>query len=239
MTPKRKFAVLCLVFLLALCHTAVSGREPGEPPHKRRIVVPLELTPQSRSRVRLNQEEVLVSLPTEDQLQRVNVRMYRTHYHGRILEIGEGRRRERDTELTCYELSSDHPYGWAVWSAYAFARWRVFTDEKGTVLAWVDGVDVRLADITEPRERCVAFHEHYQEIGRPPGRFVPVGELVPEAADWRAEKGAMFGDATHHEIDVTEVTRGPGAHIRVRVADPATGEGATLLYDGKEWSRED
>ncbi|MFO7957125.1 MAG: hypothetical protein R6X33_08475 [Candidatus Brocadiia bacterium] len=239
MTRKEQFTVFCLAVAVVTGTAGFAALEDGGTSGRRKLVVPLELTPQSRSRVRLNREEVLVSLPTEDQLQRVNVRMYRTHYHGRILEIGEGRRRERDTELTCYELSSEQPYGWTVWSEYGFARWRVFTDEKGTVLAWVDGVDVRLADITEPRDRCVALREHYEEIGRPPGRFVPVGELVPEAADWRAEKGAMFGDATHHEIDVTEVKRGRGAHIRVRVADPATGEGATLLYDGKEWSRED
>jgi hypothetical protein len=112
------------------------------------------------------------------------------------------------------------------------AWFRLFSTEGGDdYLAWVDASTVLFAEVSRPRDRCLAWAQHFSG-GPPPGTVrVPVGELVPAARTWGVN--ALYAD-----IIVRSIDKDDDANWVVKISRLDSDEVFTLVGKDGKWRRE-
>lgn len=199
--------------------------------------LPLGLAPIRRRTVTLNQDHLLMADPEGTGLKRVGVVLEELAYRGTMLRLREGKVKRWSGLLVCYELratDSDIPYTWAFWRLGIWASgFRLFsTENAGSYLAWVEHPVVFLAEVSRPRDRCLALAQDWSRQGYPPEvEGVTVGELASEAYRWPPrdyESG----------INVRSVAKDAEGNWVLRVSPLDSDQGLTLVGKDGKWRRQ-
>jgi hypothetical protein len=194
------------------------------------VRVPLELNPKERMIIPLNQDHLVVAGVKPGETQEIAVRLRETAYEGRVLKIRRGKATVWHGWLDCYELDSDTPYTWAVWSVPA-GHFRLFSNGSGeNYLAWVALRYVEVAEVSQARDRCVALSQP-GPLGAPDAVLVPVCSLIPEV-DF-AGRNALYLD-----INVVSAGKDEAGNWVVKVMAPKSDQVFTLVCEKGEWRRE-
>ena len=201
----------------------------------REVVVPLELTPTTRKAIPLNQDHIALA-DGEGRVRRpVPVVLEVTTYSGTVLHIVGGRAKWGVPPGRLYELRStetDVPYSWALWSPLVLGWFRLFSTQGGdNYLAWVDASTVVFAEVSKPRDRCLAWAQHFSGEPPPGATRTPVRQLVPEARTWGV-------NALYFDIIVRSIDKDDDGNWVVRISPPDSDEVFTLVGKDGKWRRE-
>ncbi len=220
------------VFLLA----AFSGVLPVSPPtgaevsRAPAVATALELLPIGRRQVVLNPDRLVMLRADRGDTQEVPVLLRETIYQAATLVVRGGEASKWSGRLVCYELDSEAPYTWAVWStAVPLAGFRLFTAGAGdNHLAWVWGCSVQIAEVSKPRDRCVALAQHLLRTEETDITLVPVRDLVPASGGWGV-------NAFYRDINILDVARDEAGNWTVEISGPDSPEVYTLVSEGGQW----
>jgi hypothetical protein len=206
-----------------------------EDPAAPRAIMPLQLEPVEAQAIALNQDRIRLPDPDGGRPREVKVALVGTRYCGRMLEVGQARAKQWPDTLLCYELRPTQlttAYTWAIWAPRVLAHFRLFgTDGADNYLAWVEGSAVAFADVSKPRDRCVALGEHYTKRGRGQVEVVPLHRLVPQVHDWGV-------NALYCDINIRSIHKDDQANWVVKISPPDSEEVITLIGKGETWRRE-
>jgi hypothetical protein len=168
--------------------------------------------------------------------QKIEVRLQETWYRYRVIREHAGVVSELPAnDIRCYELVSDSAYSWAnfVASASTDANYALFSLEDSTAyLCSVGGMGVRFADVTRPRDRIVAFQEHFNPrvpLGPPDA---PVYELVPGSWEWGEDPWRSPKDG----VRILAVERDADGALVLTVKDSTSPAAAVLVLRDGEWA---
>jgi len=204
-----------------------------EPSPATEAVVPLELIPTERYTIPLEQDHLVIAARDGKEPQYIPVRLRRTSYDCRVLKISEGGAREWAGGLDCYELDSDAPYTWALWSSYPLAGFRLLVGERGeNYLAWVEAASVNFAEVSKARDRCVALVDGLLPRQASGITCVPLAHLVPEVHGWGV-------DAFNADIRILSVAKDGAGNWTVKISGPDSPEVYTLVSEGGQWHRQE
>jgi hypothetical protein len=197
--------------------------------------VPLQLVLRERRTVPLNVSSIAVASGPDERPRETVVALVRSFYKGTVLQVRGGQVGERGASLECYELQAverDQLYHWALWSDVPLGQFRLLVGgAAGGCLAWVRGYNVVFADVSSPRDTCVAFNECLRGPDAAGTVVVPAGQLV--------DHSKLLGtNALYAEIEVQSITKDDAGHWVVKLCGPKSKEVYTLVYDGKQWRRE-
>lgn len=222
------FTVVALSMLfLALCG---AGEEPSP---AMQAVVPLELTPVEREAIPMDRGRLAIPLPRAEEAQDITVVLRRTSYRCRLLEVREGEPEEWRGTLHCYELDSDAPYTWALWSSYPLAGFRLLVGERGeNYLAWVKAASVNFAEVSKARDRCVALVDGLLPRQASGITCVPLAYLVPEVHGWGV-------DAFNADIRILSVAKDGAGNWTVKITGPDEEKVYTLVSENGQWRRQE
>jgi hypothetical protein len=195
----------------------------------------MELQATRRRPIALNREHVLLRAGPGGQSRRVAVVLEETAYEGKLLQLEEGRASERTIAALCYELRSSEtavPYSWCVWSVSAMGRFRLVTSEgPRSYLAWVLRSSVFFAEVSSPRDRCVALADYYTARPIPELVRVPARALVPQVREWGV-------NALYCDIVVRSIDKDDEGNWVVNISPPDSEEVITLVGKDGDWRRE-
>jgi len=185
-----------------------------------------------RRAIPLDPDRLTIMLARGEEAQQISVALRATTYRCRLLEVREGEPGEWHGRLHCYELDSDAPYTWAVWSPFVLGMFRLFPDQGGqNYLAWVSGSNVEIAEVSQPRDRCVALNEYFVREHRRVA-FVPVGELLPM-------RPFLSPNPQYWAIRVLSIAEHQPGNWTVKISGPDSPEVYTLVSEGGQWHRQE
>ncbi len=158
-----------------------------------------------------------------------------TVYDGTILRVHGNQVWEQQGQLARYELTPverETPYRWAMWSQVPLWQFSIISSGIGrSYLAWVDGLDIAFAEVSQPREACVAFNECLRANGPPGIVTVPVSRFV--------DRHNLLGTfATYAEVNVRSISSPVEGQWRVELTGLDPAKVFTFVFDGSEWSLE-
>jgi hypothetical protein len=196
--------------------------------------VPIALAPVSRRQIPLNQPALILPGQKGSGPRQVPVTLEYTYYEGYMASVQEGKAGEpRRCRLFCYELrptAVDVAYEWAGWSSQPLGNPRLFANGPGhDYLAWAYSAAVFVADVSQPRCRCVAFAQDARGGMPAYDVVVPVDSVVPEARSWSGHS-AFYAD-----IRVQSVKKGSDGSWTVQVTGPKSRKVYTLTNEGGKW----
>jgi hypothetical protein len=167
-------------------------------------------------------------------------------YQVDAVDLAGGRR--RTYRLECYELRAiapDRHFEWAVCSHLDLGMFRLLSKEDGQhYLAWVEGVNVFFSEMREQRDRVGGVCQYVRTLGATPDDavLVPTGQLIDQQ-EWRP--GDRPVSTLFSELTVDDISLGEGGSVTVKISGPRPGSPSrqakhfTLVFDGKEWRREE
>ena len=148
----------------------------------------------------------VIYLPGEaGEAERVPVRLVERNYDCELYRVRGGKATEKSGKLDCYELTArdGRPmYAWSHWSARnALRDAQLLAYGVGrNHLAWVNGLDLFIAEVTEPRDRLVALTDTLAA----PGRLDPGAEQI--RLNDIVGRGPFDGmNAIHNDITVLRI----------------------------------
>jgi len=204
------------------------------PPAAKDLVNMRALEPLGRNALPLDTHTFQTALGVDHTSTRITVALWETWYRCRAVVTQNGHTREWRSDLFCYELVSDAPYSWTVCcSGMPVGCFRLIVSKEGTpYLAWSAAGAAWFADISVPRDRCVAIQEHLLTGSPgPPGAIRVPFDACPEAAHWGAN--AFYPDVTMRSID-----RLPEGGWRVVISPPDDSKRITLVCKNGKWSKQ-
>jgi hypothetical protein len=163
------------------------------------------------------------------------VRLRRTWYRYETIRVHEDRLLRRSGELACYELETGEAYTWA----HCFGppmplptRFALFSLDDGTsYLCWPSAHRVKIADVTRPRDRIVAFQEYFNGQMPPGPPEVFVSRLVPGAGQWGGPLLQQDPDA----VRILALERDADGALLLTVKDSTSPAAAVLVLRDGEW----
>lgn len=202
-------------------------------PAVKSFVAPLEVVPTSSSHVPMGGSERISVEVGEGPARPTEVHLRRTWYRYRVVELRDGRSTEVSSKTKCYELVSNGAYRWAHyfdpnWPAGAFALFQL--DAGEAYLGWSSALLVKLVDITQPRDRILAFHEYLVRRPPPGPPEVAVPDLVPGGSEWGGPK--LQSDTW---VEILSLATDADERLLLTVQDAYSPAAAVLALRGGEW----
>ncbi|MFW6119197.1 MAG: hypothetical protein ACOC7S_02580 [Planctomycetota bacterium] len=162
----------------------------------------------------------------------MRVALRQTSYEGEILKVQNGRALKLPIKAECYELVSEGPYTWAYWLGGRYPatpRFALFTTgDRRTYVTWPMSWEVRIADVSEPRDRLVAFSEAHGPEGTETFERVNIGEIVPGGKDWGRWVYADW-------VEVVSLEKDAEGRLLLTVKDTQSPAAAVLGQRNDEW----
>jgi hypothetical protein len=203
---------------------SVVAAEEGEVPDH--YTVPLALEPLKREAIPLENAYVIIPQGRDGAARGVEVALHKTTYDCTLLEVGPNGSRTIRPPLACYELDAQAPYTWSIWTWRDLVNFRLFAHGPGeNYLAWGDRSVVVIAEVSNPRDRCLSLAQ--LSPGYPSCMVVKVYKLVPQSFSW--------GDPVTSDIRVKSFRKLPDGTFEMRITNPAGTESCTLVGQGYEW----
>jgi len=181
----------------------------------------------------LTQDHIL-TLDADGATRELSVTLQEDYAECTVEFVRRGETLKRSATIHVYELRStveEFPYSWVVWSMSPLGGFELFSvKSKENYLAWVEGFDLRIAEVSQARDIDAAMACWL--AGMPGARVVhvPVRGIVPEVALWGV-------DAFNADITILSVAKDEAGHWAIEIASPE-GEKFTIIGDGENWELE-
>lgn len=220
------FVAGLLSFLGGACLGCIGPRSAFE--HDR-LSYPTDLNPIEREVIALKGDQLILGPGGGVAATKTHVSLRRTCYRCTFAQVRDQQVRETTPQLQCYELESDSPYVWSVWSAVPLGNFRLFADaSSGNHLVWVNASDVFVAEVSRSRDRCVTLMELLRRSPTSAAVRLPVGELLPDSRSWGV-------NALYSDIDVVGVSKDDKGNLTVQIRGPGRSEVITLVSEAGGW----
>lgn len=236
MNEHARALLLGLAFVSALVGLswASSGETTQAPEHPEHGVIPVSMDPLRRGFVGLNGAWIYARDPVTWEVRKIPVRLRWTEYQAQLAEQEHGKNVNWNGKITCYELTSEEPYAWAVWTTLPgwLGDFTLFNlPDQTSYMAFVTGLTITLTEVTKPVEPCEALQEH----GGPQAERLitcPVVQIVPRTKDWH--KGT-FANAMRIDVAFKSLAKTPDGGLKLGMTNPQGTDSVTLDYKDGKW----
>mgnify|MGYP001039294632 FL=1 len=221
----QRLSLLAALSGLVWSQVANAQRIQADPPEH--YTIPLAMEPLERHGIPLQEAHIILAQGPDGAAGAVAVVLHKTKYMCRLFEASPSGSHITRTALWCYEMNAQRLHTWSICGGPHLRNFRLFPHGPGeNYLTWVDGSLVVAAEVSDPRDRCVALAQRL--LQNAPFMTVPVPVVVPDIGMWGV-------DALYTDIRVQSLRKTADGTYEMRISNPEGTESYTLVGQGHEW----